>query len=690
MAKQITNSPDISSLDFDILYDISGATPSITLTNESVGIGSPSGLDACTWWYSITTPLGISIHAGSQTNPDVTMADWDTLTIPNGSWPTPFGTPPYGQVEMNCSVPYTAILYVMDSNSNIYSLQKQQLICRPNGNTDKSRGNFGVADVQLTTQCQTAKIYGTDTTNYTYQNKIGISQNSTWTFAYPMDADGNLPAPVVVTNRPSVIFAVGYNAKGYQLYMNTFSTYSFDDGQSIKIQYKFLRVFDVQCNINLGPVVCEIQKMYAQLTPKCGTTENPVLKDQLFRILVLLSQCIVGIEQPLLGIDVSALIDQIKAIGCFECDCSFGGGINAISNNSGSIILTTDVTGNMTAEFTNVGDNYVLHLELPGGSGIPNLQQVTTEGAITTIPITVGTATGNKSVMSEKRLVISQGTSPDDVLAGIGKYLDADAFGSWWLKKPGGGTVVFRAADGQISYVLIAPATLGSGGFLKFDGSGVGTFAGAPTQDLQEVTDEGNVTTDDIFSGVLAGDYARMSPDIVGLYNNGTKLVAFRNAAGAPIVDFKDSTSAHTLSVTVPSLAVNISTKWPGYRTGGQMALVGAGTVISASVLPFAGTGATVTLDAGSNDSGGIINITPGTSTSAGAQVVVYLSAGYVAAGITPHVSIVSYGQNTSGIFVSAFFVAGAGPGGVDLFELVVGTALGTATTYKWQFVITF
>lgn len=547
MGLVITDSPDIAFLDFNILYDISVGIPSITLTNKSISATSPpDGLANCTWWYLINTPSGVSIHAGSQATPDVTLSDWTTLTIPSGAWPTPFGTPPYGQVEFSSAVPYTAQLYVIDSDGHIYRVTKQVTICRPNGNTSATLGSFGQATVILLTKCEVAKIYGTDTTNYTYQSILGTSQTSTWTLRYPMDANGNMPDPAVVTNKPSVIFPIGYNAQGYQLYMNTFSTYDMGDGQSIKVQYKFLATFAVLCNLNLCEVQCEIDKLAALLPAKCGTVENLEVKDQYQRLVGLQAKCLTGIQQPLCGIDVPATINEMKRIlgRDFDCGCSIGSGINPVGNTSGSIILGLDLTGNISGEITNDGDNYIIHLQLPGGSGIPPLQDVATQGNTSTLPLIVGDPAAANNKMDVSRQII---TSATEIYAGWGRLNNGDTFGTFWMHKIGAGTVYLRPADASNTYVLIMPANQGtSNTFLKNDGSGNLSWAAAgSTPPLQSVVAAGNSTTNPMLVGDITAAYALLQGDLIALYNAGVQRIALFINSTIPTLRIGGATSGY-------------------------------------------------------------------------------------------------------------------------------------------------
>src|SRR6478752_3181050 len=118
----INNSPDITSLEAQVLWDISGTAPKIVITNMSTG----SGLDDCIWWFICKSPSGTFIHEGSELSPDIT-GTWTTENITN-PWPRPFQ-----QIEYS-GAPYVTSVYVKDSVGNVYSIEKSATICRPFGN----------------------------------------------------------------------------------------------------------------------------------------------------------------------------------------------------------------------------------------------------------------------------------------------------------------------------------------------------------------------------------------------------------------------------------------------------------------------------------------------------------------------------------------------------------------------------
>lgn len=317
----ITGSPDISVLDFLVAFNISGATPKIDITNNSTG----AHLNNCTWWYVITTPSNTPIHTGTVTSPDKSGV-WAPFTVPY-LWPV-FDT----QIEYSDASSYVITLYVKDSANTTYELRKTALITRANGNTCKSLGNFGVASVLIAVSCSNANIKGIDSTNYAYQKQLApTSSTNKWTLSYPMDSNGNNPANYVANNTPNVLMPVGYSSKGYQIYFTTTAIYTVNDGVTVIVAYKFRNDFGVFCNVDLCPLINQIQGLYNKLTKRCGISEEIELRDKLLRINTLLDMVFIGIDQPLCNVDIAEKIEEIKKIGGFDCNCFCSTGVNQIN-----------------------------------------------------------------------------------------------------------------------------------------------------------------------------------------------------------------------------------------------------------------------------------------------------------------------------------------------------------------------
>ncbi len=329
-----TGLTNISILSYTVLYDISGAVPAITLTNLS----TVSDYSKLKWWYVITTPSGTPIHTGSLTTPDVNGVSWTTLQIAAGEWPTPFGNPPCSQVEFAPGAPYVCTLYVHDNDvpgTPSVGLSISQVIVRPNGNTQYSCGNFGVAKVDIQTRCNDRVIFCSDGSNFAYNSilsPIAGTQTNVWTLEYPADPNGNQPANGTATNTPTVNFPIQYSGSGYVLNLRDYGTYDMDNGASIKVQYKAINKntgapglpFAVLCNIDLCKLQCQIKTFYELSIKKCGNVDDPELMNKMTRMNLLLWEATIGIMQPLCGIDVPAIIAQIQSTANLPQDCNCG------------------------------------------------------------------------------------------------------------------------------------------------------------------------------------------------------------------------------------------------------------------------------------------------------------------------------------------------------------------------------
>lgn len=339
--------PSISCLDVLVNWDLSGAAANVTLTNNSA-VSNAANLK---WWFYVVSPSGVAIY-GTDLNglsvlptPDVAGTAWTTKTI---VLPTPFTNGACGQIEFSPTNPYSVYVFVQDTASSpfvsFWQLLKTAIIVRPRGNSQKICGNFGVAQVSMQTDCLGKSINVYDSTNLEYNNiLVPASTSNSWELVYPQDNAGNIPNRTA-TNTPNVTFPISVNSKGYVLYLREFATYDYGNGVTVKIQYKAYDEggslglqFAINCNTNLCLLQCQMQKFYKLSKGSCGTLEYPGLLNKMTQMSFLFSQVLTGIFQPLCGIDVPGLIEEIQAIGGFDnnCDCNCGGDNFGFSNPTG-------------------------------------------------------------------------------------------------------------------------------------------------------------------------------------------------------------------------------------------------------------------------------------------------------------------------------------------------------------------
>jgi len=375
----INGSPDISVLQLQVAYDISGLSPVITIQNQSQGTNLP-GL---VWWFVVTSPSGALIHEGSFDQPDINAQDWSTFTI-NDPWPQPMN-----QIEWNG--PYNVTVYVQDTSGNQFSDDSYTaIIKRPNGNTSLSKNTFGIATTDVKVKCNEARIYFENTTNTSYNGSSGTRISTLLKVVYPIDPTATVPAPFSAPFNSPVLVPIAYNSKNYQFLSQIIYSYDYSQYVSIIIRYQQLETFAVQCNIDLVPLVCEVTKLIDSIEDGSCVDANEAQR-KLNLIIPKLSLAVMGIMQPLTGVDVPELIDEIIAIGGFDCDCC--NPATGIIPQSGSVIdgysfSVIGSCGDITGTVQQNGSNITFTLQ--DKSYIFNLSPTIPTTAFSITPATVG------------------------------------------------------------------------------------------------------------------------------------------------------------------------------------------------------------------------------------------------------------------------------------------------------------
>jgi hypothetical protein len=306
---KINGSTDITNLIVQVIFDISGTTPQILLTNLSTG----DHLDECVYWFQVYSPSNTPIHEGSASNQDETGIWADAILA--DAWPRPFN-----QIEWSGNV-YSFQAFVKDGDGNIYAGDIQTAsICRPNGNLPTSKNTYGLGSLLVQTKCDQARIYFQDTTNTSYKGLSGIVGSSALRVNFPMDDTGNVPAPFAINYFSVALVPITYSGKGYQFLYISIWGYDFGGNVLVRIKYLFNDTFGVWCNIDLMPLVCEFEKLSQSISNgTCADAQRA--QNQMNLIAPLMFKCWIGIYQPLTGVDVPDVIEEIKEIGGFDCDC---------------------------------------------------------------------------------------------------------------------------------------------------------------------------------------------------------------------------------------------------------------------------------------------------------------------------------------------------------------------------------
>lgn len=349
----ITNSNDINILQVQVTFDISESSPIVSLVNLSSG----SNLGNVSWSFVVTSPSGTLIHDGNINSPDI-IGNWSSHTL-SDAWPRPFN-----QIEWSGAA-YSFYVIAKDGDGHIYTTTPQAaFICRPSGNLPTSKTTYGIASSDVKIKCNEARIYFQDTTLHSYKGLDGSHISSTLKVIYPIDETGNLPSPFSISNYTVALVPISYSSNNYQFFQTSVYDYDFGNYTFVRIKYQTIQTFSVWCNVDLLPLVCEINKLIDSIEHgTCSDVENA--KQKMNLIFGKLSLVVIGIQQPLTGIDVPSLIEDIKSIGGFDCNCcSAASGIipTTASIIDGYSFSVNKLGGEVDGSFSVAGNNIILNI----------------------------------------------------------------------------------------------------------------------------------------------------------------------------------------------------------------------------------------------------------------------------------------------------------------------------------------
>jgi len=359
----INNSNDIGTLEVEVRFDLTGINPVINLTNQTTANSNTSpipDLSALIWVLNIFSPTGTPIFQSDFTTPwkPAGQGNWTTAQI------TAARPRPYGQIEWS---EYRVEFQVKDTDDNIFDLNKAKEICRPAGNNKNYQDTFGHLtnkEFIVETLCERSSLYIQDGGSKLYQGKEGVNQSSYLAVDYPRDATGTLPAPYILTTFVADALVPFYLNGEHEATYYSIWRYDLGDNVFIDIRYTAQMAFATTCNIDLCPIACEIAALEASI--ESGSCANVAeAQRKLDKITPKLLRAFIGKQYPSCGIDVAKLVEEIKAIGNFSCDCNVGSsGIGTAGTAIPPFIFSVNNGGgNVVASFSVTDGNVVLNIK---------------------------------------------------------------------------------------------------------------------------------------------------------------------------------------------------------------------------------------------------------------------------------------------------------------------------------------
>ena len=159
-----------------------------------------------------------------------------------------------------------------------------------------------------------------DQTNYGYNGLLGNRVSAKLALGYPLDNTKVRPEPFISNDYAVCSAPITFSSDAYEFVQNSIYDYTYPNDVIVRILYFQRQRFSVLCNIDLSPLVCEITKLEEDIYyGNCNDIE--AAKDKLLAINSLFVKVVIGMWQPLSGVDVAATIERIKEIGGFKCNC---------------------------------------------------------------------------------------------------------------------------------------------------------------------------------------------------------------------------------------------------------------------------------------------------------------------------------------------------------------------------------
>lgn len=336
----------ITDLKVKVLFDISLPTPVVKLINQSTGPDLPA-VDMAFWLYG---PNNQEIHVGDLNNPDA-AGNFTEYTFDE-----PF--PPFGNSIEWSGGPYRVVIKAKDPSFNEYTFSPEQKaeICRPKGNEFAGK-NYGEAKLDIESDCNKGELYVNDVTNYNYRGLPPNFVSKKITIIPPSDGDGNVPTPSEYIGYSKVLHVLTASGQGFTAIVVTVVEYSLGNNVFVRLKFIKTQAFNVNCNYDLCPLMCEYDKLVTKAEEKC----DPALNEKMILINAKLLAIYLAYSKPACGLNVGDMIEELKQFAGFSCDCSCSGiGINSSGTTNGGWNFQFNTCGDISANAAVNGQNVLL------------------------------------------------------------------------------------------------------------------------------------------------------------------------------------------------------------------------------------------------------------------------------------------------------------------------------------------
>lgn len=372
-AKVITGSPNIASLDFNVLADLCEGVFTADLDSTIwIGSGASNVLGAS---FKVTNPLGVIVKNYPTSGYDIypPMTEDVEVNVPTQASNYQYGT-------------YTFEVSITDSDSTIYTLTKSVKICAPDSK-NKTR-NYGSLSATLDGNCVTGRVVVIADTPPNYQGFTTDSQVNDFLLKYPTVSE------VVPLETTQNNFSVQLYEGEYQFSGTICAHYSLGDNVTANVNYRVKRFKTIRCLLDMACVAARLSELQFQISQDCTDAEKIATQATIINALLLIT---VINGRATTGLDPSDAIGELETVlGCVcSCNCA-----------DGTPIIPLNPTGDFSVEGCNVSvdtaglttiytiENYAYYVDFVPNGGVITISSQTLADCTKTQILTfnIGTA----------------------------------------------------------------------------------------------------------------------------------------------------------------------------------------------------------------------------------------------------------------------------------------------------------
>lgn len=335
-ALAITDSPNISSLDFAAEFDIPNLTLTVNLVPSVwIGTGYNNVLGAK---FTVTSPFGLVLPNPTAATYDITPPNLNTTDEVAFTLPQSFSAVEWGVYKIK--------VVLTDADGDTYEWTKPLDVCRPKQTGLEVNTSNASMNLKLDIKIRDGIGIAYDNTVYSYKSVEPTAK----VYANSIYFDSTLGLSAITS---AVQPPIQFNLYTGKITYKATDTVTYATGDNFTVILKYVGSVSKEVStIDFCKAYCcladktELAKSYA------GTNKEVQLKNEVEQAAVLLLRMELGID---CGFDVSGLIEEFFTLTGCDCSCDCNGAVSPSPASITANAVVVQGTGNNTVSQSTAG-----------------------------------------------------------------------------------------------------------------------------------------------------------------------------------------------------------------------------------------------------------------------------------------------------------------------------------------------